>query len=160
MARHAPFDLEPLAVTDEQQQKLLDIVRANPGIGTVIAARQAGIVQGTTGEVRALLQPYAELLREARVGKVATTIYEIAADPGHKSCVDAGKFVLSRQGGPEWQDKTDINLNANVTVERREVSLHGVLHVLAEAGALDGLGDAGPLRALASARPVLPAQPD
>ena len=149
------------AVTDAQREKLLEIVKDNPTVGTVTAGRQAGIA-GTKGEIRQMLEPFADEIREARgwsLEKVEQTAWTVAQDTEHPAWDRANARILKAYH-PAFRDKTDVNLNANVTVERREVSLHGVLHVLAEAGALDGLGDAGPLAALAAAGPVLPAQPD
>jgi hypothetical protein len=108
-------------------------VKADTAVGSVDALRQAGVA-GTRGQLRADHPAWDRA--NARILK--------AYHPAFRD--NAQLEVTGPNGGP-------------VQIEKREVSLTGVLHVLAEAGALpDEL--AGPLRALAAARDVLPAQPD
>lgn len=98
-----------------------------------------------------------EMSREARGNYVDERMEQWAIEDDAPPPI---RLAWAKRWQPEYAGNQKVDVGVKVEVERREVSLHGVLAVLADAGALDGLADSGPLAALVAARPVLPAQPD
>lgn len=98
--------------------------------------------------------------KAVRKDRLQEIVYDIAVE-GEKDSdrLKAAEIELRRLAPEEYRDG-HLRVDANIKIERREVSLHGVLAVLADAGALDGIGQPGLVGALAPAREVLPAQPD
>ena len=146
-------------LSETKLAKLLDLVRENPEMGTVAAAIQVGI-PGTKGEIRTLLEPVEDEIRQARVGKTKKTLYEISHDKGHPGVVRAADLILRHEGGPEWRDKQQIELSAPDGLPPLEIeggrvtSLADVLDFARELGV--GLGEG--LRAGAT-RDALPPAP-
>lgn len=158
-------ELEQRALSDEKRGKFLDAVKADPKIGNVAALRAAG-VDGTKRDLRAMLTD--DLVEDAREARgwslidVEQTTWDVAKNPDHPAWDRANARVLKAYH-PSFQDTARLEVTGAdggpVEIVKREVSLTGVLHVLAEAGALpDGL--ARSLRDLADARELLPAQSD
>lgn len=159
--------VETVEVTDRQRAEFLALIKADTAIGSVDALRQTGVA-GTRGQLRAWLKTDPELERAAReargwnLNRVEAAAWTVAVDTDHPAWDRANARILKAYH-PAFRDSAQLEVTGAgggpVQIEKREVSLTGVLHVLAEAGALpDEL--AGPLRALAAARDVLPAQPD
>lgn len=159
--------VDEVVVTDKQRATVLDLVTADKTVGTVDALRQAGVA-GTRGQLNTWLDTDSDLLHQTRLARgwnlnrVEATTWTVAADPDHPAWDRANARVLKAYH-PAYRDSSRVEMTGAdggpIRVEKREVSLTGVLHVLAEAGALpDEL--AGPLRDLAAASQVLPAQPD
>lgn len=77
----APVEQPPI-VTAEQRAALVDLLAAEPGIGTVAALRRVG-VEGTKGQLRALVKQddnLAEELHEARGKKLREELMSRAVD--------------------------------------------------------------------------------
>lgn len=154
-----PYPTDQLdELTPKQLADMLAVIVAEPNIGTVHAARKAGVA-GSRRQIRSLLASYSEEIREARgwnIVQVENTIWDVAKNPEHPSWERAAGRLVKAYGGEQFLENATLEVTAGVTVERREVSLQGVLHILADAGALDTrLVDA-----LAASRPVLPAHTD
>lgn len=163
-------ELERSKLTDEQRDLFLKEVTA--GVGTREALRRAGITGGSTAltvrrsEARAILAADEDLkhdydiARGRDIEKVKSRAYDIALDNDHKDSPRLVMYLLDREH-PDFRHhaKLEVEHTGNIQIEKREVSLTGVLHVLAEAGALPA-ELAGPLGHLAAPRDVLPAQSD
>lgn len=175
IAKTEPIELahgrvEQVIVTDDHRAALYALITEDPWRGHIKAARMAGI-KGSKGQISEFLdadEGFQEFLEDARgvlldnadlsVPHLFKKLASVVNNDGHSSQLRAITDALAFRGIGARQT-VQVEHSGQVVIEKREVSLTGVLHVLAEAGALpDEL--AGPLRHLAAARDVLPAQPD
>lgn len=155
----------PPGVTDSQRNLLLAILRREPYLGTIAAARRAG-VPGTKAEIRARLVA-ADLDEEIQVARgrelerVETTLYEIATNPEHPQCVKAAEAVL-RARHPLYRDERmgQLTEGAPRPPTRMEVGLEDVIRLAERVGILADLGlgrrDDRPDVEVADARRLLP----
>lgn len=178
---------QPVELTGEQKAKLLELVAADRKIGTVAAAREAG-VEGSRARIREAIQADDDLvaqLEEAR-GRGPETIREEirrrAIDGVEEPVFHNGDVVgsvtkysdrmlamMAKANLPEYRDETDVNIHVGgadggpIEVEGRAVVGLAAVNELAARlglGALVGL-DAGAARhALPAAQDVLPDPPD
>src|SRR5206468_11397633 len=133
---------DEVAVTAKQRAKFLALIRADKEIGSVDALRQAGVA-GSSGQLRAWLKDDDELQREARqargwnLNRVEATAWQVATDTEHPSWDRANARILKAYH-PAFRDQTKVDVEHTgadggpIQIEKREVSLTGVLHVLAE----------------------------
>lgn len=160
-------------LTDEERQKFFQAIREGQSIRSackLIGRHHSVMYRLRSGEKGSDLKPdpafVAEWAAAVAEGKAVRTdvlqdvVYQIALN-GEKDSdrLKAAEIELKRLAPEEYRDG-HLRLDASIVVERREVSLHGILAVLADAGALDGIGEPGLVGALAPAREVLPTQPD
>jgi hypothetical protein len=162
-----------------QRELILAAVRADPTIGTVHAARDAGVV-GTIKEIRRAIDVdgFGEELRIVRGygdEQIRRAMYERAIvgveEPVFQGGVQVGTIrrysdrllgMLAKAYLPEFKDRRDVVDNgADVTVQvtRMEVGIADVVKLAEELGVLRDLGIARPGDALPAAREVLPALP-
>jgi hypothetical protein len=165
-------------LTAPKRARLLELIRAEPDVGTATACLRVG-VKGSKGAIREMVLADEELqaeLAEARgrgPEQVRAEIRRRAIDGVDEPVFHNGEVcgqvrrysdrllaLMAKANLPEYRDTARVEVTGAdggpVSVEKREVSLHGVLHILAAAGALDDVD----LGALAGARPVLPARPE
>lgn len=159
---------QTLAITDEQRNKALELVKANPKLGNAPALRQAG-VEGTRGELRRLIDPdLAEQLREARgwsIVDVEQTTWDVAKNPEHPAWDRANARVLKAYH-PAFRDRVDVE-HTGPDGGPMQVELNGVrvtgLNEVIELARSFGIGIAGGLREGLSTEPprsALPAAED
>jgi hypothetical protein len=167
MQEIANSSAQPPELTDEQRDLIRAYFDEHPDGGYKNACKAAGILRLTQKEAKALIGDDAELAeyRMRKLGLDEGSLFqrlgEMAQNKEHKDQFRAITFGLGAIHGRSESARLELTGpdGGPIQTEKREVSLTGVLHVLAEAGALpDEL--AGPLRHLAAPRDVLPAQPD
>lgn len=167
--------VDTVEVTDDQRTALYELIAADPYRGHAKACRDSGIA-GTAGQLRdwfktdpAVQEQLADARNEYLKGKrldIDTLLDKVSAivhndeSQSQWRAVDWSFSTLHQMGVRQAVQVEHTGADGGpIQIEKREVSLTGVLHVLAEAGALpDEL--AGPLGYLAAARDVLPAQSD
>lgn len=117
-------ELEPVALTDAQRGKFLDVLRADKYIGNVAALRAAG-VQGTKRDLRDLIDD--ELLEQAREArgwsllKVENCTWEVATNPEHPSWDRANARVLKAYH-PAYRDQARVDVNHSGEVRNPDVA--------------------------------------
>lgn len=88
--------------TPEERAKVLEIVKAEPRIGTTTAMRRAGL-EGTMRELRRMVdEEFAEQIRLARgwdLRAVEDTRWKVALDPEHPRWEAASASVLKQYAG-------------------------------------------------------------
>jgi hypothetical protein len=170
---------EIIEVSAAQRELILAAVRADPTIGTVHAARDAGVV-GTIKEIRRAIDVdgFGEELRIVRGygdEQIRRAMYERAIvgveEPVFQGGVQVGTIrrysdrllgMLAKAYLPEFKDRRDVVDNgAEVTVQvtRMEVGIADVVKLAEELGVLRDLGIARPGGPLPAASEVLPALP-
>lgn len=120
-----PEERAALELTDLERQAVLDVIRAEPTIGTVAAMRTAGIDRPKR-ELKVLADTLDEdELREARgwnLRKVEQTMWGIATDPEHQSVFRAGQFLMRAYGDPRFRERVDVEHAGTVEVASNDVA--------------------------------------
>lgn len=151
------------SLSDDQRERFLASVTQDPDRGNVYHLRQ--ILTGVTrrGELNKWLDHDLILdAQEARgrdLGKIKTTLHEIATDAKNPQAVRAAVMILNGPyGEPGWQTKTGLEVSGPeggpVEIADRSSSLREVQRVLNDAAALDDGGADDP-PVLAAARLAL-----
>jgi hypothetical protein len=150
---------EIIEVSAAQRELILAAVRADPTIGTVHAARDAGVV-GTIKEIRRAIDVdgFGEELRIVRGygdEQIRRAMYERAIVGVEEPVFQGGVQVGTIR---RYSDRL-LGMLARSEVTRMEVGIADVVKLAEELGVLRDLGIARPGDALPAAREVLPALP-
>ena len=146
---------EPAEITAEQRARYLEIVKANPNIGNVVALRQAGVL-GTKRDLRALVQADSELdlaAMEARgwsVEHAENVLYTVATDPTHPAWDRANSRFLRAYAAHRYNDRlqvehagtVEVNSDVADAIDRftQAVSAAAVRHAARDGAAGDAAG--------------------